>query len=91
MKMRVVAVFAAFLILLPRGIAQKIDAYFSPRGGYMVLDGAVVITGSFNFSKAAEESNAENLLVIRDRELAAKYLKNWQEHAGHARAYQRKN
>ena len=39
----------------------------------MVIDGSTVITGSFNFTKAAEESNAENLLVIRSPELAAKY------------------
>ena len=31
----------------------------------MVIDGQTVITGSFNFTKAAEENNAENLLVIR--------------------------
>jgi phosphatidylserine/phosphatidylglycerophosphate/cardiolipin synthase-like enzyme len=34
----------------------------------MIIDGDTVITGSFNFSKAAEESNAENLLFPgRDR------------------------
>ena len=31
----------------------------------MVIDGLTVITGSFIFTKAAEERNAENLLVIR--------------------------
>lgn len=36
----------------------------------MVIDGRTVITGSFNFTKAAEESNAENLLVIDDADLA---------------------
>jgi phosphatidylserine/phosphatidylglycerophosphate/cardiolipin synthase-like enzyme len=46
------------------------------RNKVMVIDGRVVITGSFNFTKAAEESNAENLLVIRDEKLAAKYVKN---------------
>jgi phosphatidylserine/phosphatidylglycerophosphate/cardiolipin synthase-like enzyme len=46
-----------------------------------------VITGSFNFTKAAEEKNAENLLVIRDRELAEQYTKNWQEHAQHSEVY----
>jgi len=29
----------------------------------MVIDGKNVITGSFNFTKAAEENNAENLLI----------------------------
>lgn len=28
----------------------------------MIIDQAIVITGSFNFTKAAEEKNAENLL-----------------------------
>lgn len=41
------------------------------------LDSAVVITGSFNFTKRAEEKNGENLLVIRDRKIAAKYLTHW--------------
>jgi phosphatidylserine/phosphatidylglycerophosphate/cardiolipin synthase-like enzyme len=31
----------------------------------MIIDRQTVITGSFNFTKAAEEKNAENLLVIR--------------------------
>lgn len=48
------------------------------------------ITGSFNFSKAAEQSNAENLLVIRDRSLAVKYRQNWNEHSKHAGTYRRK-
>jgi phosphatidylserine/phosphatidylglycerophosphate/cardiolipin synthase-like enzyme len=36
----------------------------------MIIDGETVITGSFNFTKAAEESNAENPLVIKDKKLA---------------------
>jgi phosphatidylserine/phosphatidylglycerophosphate/cardiolipin synthase-like enzyme len=57
----------------------------------MVIDGATVITGSFNFSKAAEESNAENLLVIREApELVAKYTQNWNRHAAHSARYQGK-
>jgi phosphatidylserine/phosphatidylglycerophosphate/cardiolipin synthase-like enzyme len=56
----------------------------------MVIDGRTVITGSFNFTKAAEESNAENLLVIQDAELAAKYARNWQEHLEHSVPYERK-
>ena len=40
----------------------------------------IVITGTFNFTKAAEEKNAENLLIIRSKELAKSYLDNWQHH-----------
>jgi phosphatidylserine/phosphatidylglycerophosphate/cardiolipin synthase-like enzyme len=54
----------------------------------MVIDGATVITGSFNFTKAAEEHNAENLLVIHNRDLAAQYAENWEAHAAHSIPYE---
>ncbi|WP_458097020.1 phospholipase D family nuclease [Roseomonas sp. WA12] len=44
----------------------------------IVIDGEAVITGSFNFSRSAQERNAENLLVLRDRSLAARYAENWE-------------
>ena len=52
----------------------------------IIIDRAVVITGSFNFTKAAEEKNAENLLIIRSKELAKPYLENWQRHREHSAA-----
>ncbi len=39
-----------------------------------VLDGETVIVGSFNFSANADRDNDENLLVIRNRDIAARYL-----------------
>ena len=53
----------------------------------MVVDGEITITGSFNFTKAAEERNAENLLIIRDKSIAEKYTGNWREHEKHSEAY----
>lgn len=53
----------------------------------MVIDDETVITGSLNFSKQAEERNAENLLVIRDRKLAEIYTKNFREHEAHSEGY----
>jgi phosphatidylserine/phosphatidylglycerophosphate/cardiolipin synthase-like enzyme len=53
----------------------------------MVVDGRVVVTGSFNFTKAAEERNAENLLRIDSRRLAEQYIANWERHAGHSERY----
>jgi phosphatidylserine/phosphatidylglycerophosphate/cardiolipin synthase-like enzyme len=47
-----------------------------------------VITGSFTFTKAAEDKNAENLLMIRDKTLAAKYVENWKVHWEHSEEYQ---
>jgi phosphatidylserine/phosphatidylglycerophosphate/cardiolipin synthase-like enzyme len=50
----------------------------------MVIDGETVITGSFNFTKAAEQKNAENLLILDSPELAAFYAKNWEAHLAHS-------
>jgi len=44
----------------------------------MVIDRLAVITGSFNFSRSAQERNAENLMVLRDPELAGQYAENWE-------------
>jgi len=43
----------------------------------MVIDRHKVITGSFNFTRAADTRNAENLLLINDAEIAKIYLQNW--------------
>ncbi len=53
----------------------------------IVVDGVTVLTGSFNFSSAAEKNNAENLVIIRDPEMAQRYLANWSHHQQHANAY----
>lgn len=54
----------------------------------MIIDGQTVVTGSFNFTKSAEEHNAENLLIINSKELAEKYSANWQAHADHSEKYE---
>lgn len=51
----------------------------------MVIDGKVVITGSFNFTSAAQKKNAENLVVIRDAAVAKLYADNWATHQQHAK------
>ena len=53
----------------------------------MIIDQEIVITGSFNFSKAAEEDNAENLLVLRSSQLADVYYQNWEKHLKHSNPY----
>jgi phosphatidylserine/phosphatidylglycerophosphate/cardiolipin synthase-like enzyme len=40
----------------------------------IIIDGKTIITGSFNFTKAAEEKNSENLLILNSDELAKLYI-----------------
>ena len=44
------------------GIATFIDTKHAIAHNKIIIDGATVITGTFNFTQAAEERNAENLL-----------------------------
>lgn len=69
------------------GIPVFIDSAHSPglaHNKVMIIDETVVITGSFNFTKAAESRNAENLLIIRDPALAAAYTRNFAIHLAHS-------
>ncbi|HWA13472.1 MAG TPA: phospholipase D family protein [Burkholderiales bacterium] len=46
----------------------------------------VVVTGSFNFTFAAQYRNAENLLVLRGNPaLAGAYRDNWEKHGAHSK------
>ncbi len=86
------AKYSSATFLTNSGILTLIDSKHAiQHSKYMVIDRGVVITGSFNFSNAAEKSNAENLLVIRDRRLAEKYRENWNEHSKHATTYRGKS
>ena len=54
----------------------------------ILIDGRTVLTGSFNFTKAAEESNAENLLIIQNHpDLVSAYHDNFEEHLHHSPTY----
>jgi phosphatidylserine/phosphatidylglycerophosphate/cardiolipin synthase-like enzyme len=71
------------------GIPTYIDAAHSiAHNKVMIIDKSVVISGSFNFTKAAEEKNAENLLVLGSKELARGYIENWERHKEHSERYE---
>ncbi len=60
------------------GVPVRMDArHGSAHNKVLILDNQTVITGSYNFTRHSEEDNAENLLIIRDKSLAAKYTANW--------------
>jgi phosphatidylserine/phosphatidylglycerophosphate/cardiolipin synthase-like enzyme len=70
------------------GIPTYIDAEHAiAHNKIMIIDRETVITGSFNFTKAAEERNAENLLILKNKELAKIYIDNWNRHRKHSEEY----
>jgi phosphatidylserine/phosphatidylglycerophosphate/cardiolipin synthase-like enzyme len=83
--------YSVATFLVNAGIKTLIDAEHAiAHSKVMVIDSATIITGSFNFTKKAEASNAENLLVIKEApELVHAYEANIQAHAAHAHLYAR--
>jgi phosphatidylserine/phosphatidylglycerophosphate/cardiolipin synthase-like enzyme len=70
------------------GIPTFIDARHAiAHNKTMILDRDTVITGSFDFTRAAQEKNAENLLIIKSKELASIYIDNWNKHREHSELY----
>ena len=82
--------YSAATFLKNQGCDVLIDAKHAiAHNKIMILDEKVIITGSFNFTKNAEESNAENLLIIRDQpKLMEEYLANFRLHQKHSEPYQ---
>ena len=53
----------------------------------IIIDEAVVLTGSFNFTRQAEIGNAENLIIISNPDIAQHYAGNWNAHYEHSDPY----
>lgn len=74
--------------LANQGVPTMIDATHAiAHNKVIIIDGDTVITGSFNFTKAAQDRNAENLIIIRDTTVAAPYTQNWETHRQHSQPY----
>lgn len=80
--------YTAATFLLNNNIPVFIDSMHAiAHNKIMIIDREIVITGSFNFTKAAEEMNAENLLIIKSKELANTYIDNWMMHKEHSEEF----
>ena len=81
--------------LAASGIPTYLDfQHQSAHNKIMVIDAgtsdSAVITGSFNFTYAAQFKNAENLIIFRgNSDIAAAYLQNWKRHLAHSSRYHR--
>jgi phosphatidylserine/phosphatidylglycerophosphate/cardiolipin synthase-like enzyme len=92
-KSNATARYSGATFLLNAGIPVLIDRKHAiAHNKVMILDSATLVTGSFNFTKAAENSNAENLLIIKDdRAIIKQYEDNFAEHQAHSIPYEREN
>jgi len=68
------------------------DQHAAAHNKIIVIDAGAancaVITGSFNFTFAAQNQNAENAIVLRGNPpLCDAYRDNWQRHHAHALPY----
>lgn len=70
---------AAMNLLAGAGIpVRTVSVYKILHDKVIVTDGRNTQVGSFNFSRAADRSNSENVLVVRDDPaLARSYLNHW--------------
>ena len=83
--------YSAATFLYNAGIPVLIDdKHAIAHNKIMIIDRQTLITGSFNFTAAAESKNAENLLVIKgNKTLVDKYIDNFEAHKGHSVPYTR--
>ena len=67
-----------------------LDVYIDGNSGQMhhkvmIVDGSIVIVGSYNFTNSAETRNDENLLVIYNDQIAAQFLEEFKRVYGQAK------
>lgn len=76
------------------GVPVLLDAQHSAHNKVMVIDAGradcAVITGSYNFTQAAQFRNAENVVILKGNPpLCAAYRNNWNQHKAHTLPYQK--
>lgn len=83
---------SALNLLVGASIPTRLNGnYAIHHDKYLIVDGRHVQTGSFNYSRAAANSNSENVIVIwHNPELAAAYLRHWDVRFAEAVAFKRR-
>ena len=69
----------AMVPLYCAGVPVKVDGNgYTMHHKVIIIDNRLVVTGSFNFTVSADDSNDDNLLVIDSPALAQLYLQEYQ-------------
>ncbi|MGV3346419.1 phospholipase D family protein [Enterobacteriaceae bacterium LUAb1] len=73
--------YTAVTFLANQGVPVRLnDRYAIMHNKFMIFDDKTLQTGSFNYSKAAQKSNAENVIIIKNnQEIAKKYTVNFEK------------
>jgi len=65
-------------------VQNQMDVYIDGNEGQMhhktiIIDGKIVITGSYNFSRSAETRNDENVVIIYSKKIARLFMKEFEK------------
>jgi phosphatidylserine/phosphatidylglycerophosphate/cardiolipin synthase-like enzyme len=84
------ASIAALNLVANAGIPVRTNAMYAiHHDKYIIADDRSVQTGSFNYSRAAQQSNSENVLVVwNNASVAASYMRHWTSRFDEATPYQ---
>jgi hypothetical protein len=75
-------------VLTNEGVPTRIDVARAMAQSLIIdLEGKIVIMGRVTCLEAAQEKNAENVVIIRDQALAAQYTQNWDAHRQPSQPY----
>jgi len=70
--------YSKYDYLLDNGVDVKIDGNsYKLHSKVFIIDDNITITGSYNFTKQADDYNNENSLIIKDSNITAKYQDNF--------------
>ena len=72
--------YSKYNYLKSRGIDVLRDSNpYTLHDKVMIIDDSIVITGSYNYTKSANNKNAENILILYDTEIAKKYKEEFEK------------
>ena len=77
-KSQATARYTTATFLANMGVPVRVDyRYAIMHNKFIVADGQTVELGSFNYTAAAGDKNAENVLVLHDSAVAQRYAQEW--------------
>ena len=70
--------FSEYIKMKLEGIPVKLDRNrYKMHHKVLIIDGKILITGSYNFSRAANRVNDENIVIIDSESISREYLKEF--------------